>query len=198
MTPTPDNSVPPPRDNSRPYRVCFVCLGNICRSPMAEVIAREAFAQAGLGDRVIVDSAGTGDWHIGEPMNKRARDCLARRGYDGDAHRARQFEASWLAGKDLVLAMDNSNVANLQSMSRTPGADSTRIRLFGGLAGLSGAEVPDPYGGSPAEFDGVLDMLESAMPALVAKLTPHLGFHLGLCSPFLLPWQQKSRTLADG
>jgi protein-tyrosine phosphatase len=160
---------------------------------MAEVVAREALAQAGLGDRVIVDSAGTGDWHIGEPMNKRARDCLARHGYDGNAHRARQFEASWLADADLVLAMDNSNFANLQSMSRTPlsfpapekagkcvplaGQDSvsSRIRLFGDLAGLAGAEVPDPYGGGPAEFDRVLDMLETAMPALVAKLSQALN-----------------------
>jgi protein-tyrosine phosphatase len=199
MTPTPDspvpsdNRVPPPRDRSRPYRVCFVCLGNICRSPMAEVVARAALAESGLGQRVSVDSAGTGDWHIGEPMNKCARDCLARRGYDGDAHRARQFEASWLADADLVLAMDNSNFANLRSMSRTPlscsapanatgavplavqDSSSSRIRLFGELAGLSGAEVPDPYGGSPAEFDRVLDMLESAMPALVARLSQVLN-----------------------
>lgn len=181
-------SLPPPRDPEGPYRVCFVCLGNICRSPMAEVVAHAQLAGAGLDGRVIVDSAGTGDWHVGDQMYSRARAQLARRGYDGEAHRARQYEPSWLAGRDLVLAMDKSNFKDLKSLALTdlPGSsssgrfgdvappdkrrDSSRIRLFGDVTGRGGADVPDPYGGSPAEFARVLDLLESAMPKLIAQL----------------------------
>lgn len=162
--------LPPPRDPEGPYRVCFVCLGNICRSPMAEVVARAQLAAAGLDGRVIVDSAGTGDWHVNDQMYARARAQLARRGYDGEAHRARQYEPSWLSGRDLVLAMDKSNFKDLKSIARTDRGDSYRIRLFGDVTGLDGADVPDPYGGSPAEFARVLDLLESAMPKLIAQL----------------------------
>src|SRR6266568_4174017 len=96
------------------YRICLVCLGNICRSPMAEVLLREEVARAGLAGAVTVESAGTGDWHIGQRMYAGARAELARRGYDGSAHRARQVQRSWLAGYDLVLAMDASNLAELR------------------------------------------------------------------------------------
>lgn len=160
---------------SGPYRVCCVCLGNICRSPMAEVVLRARLAEAGLSGRVVVDSAGTGDWHEGEPMYQRARAQLERRGYDGAAHRARQIDASWLAERDLVLAMDASNLQALRSLSRTEGADSRRLRLFGEVAGLDGADVPDPYGGSPVEFARVLDMLEAGMARLVDQLRTVAG-----------------------
>ena len=166
--------LPPPCDPDRPYRVCFVCLGNICRSPMAEVVARARLADAGLSAAVLVDSAGTGDWHIGQQMNRGARTELSRRGYDGETHRARQFEPSWLAERDLVLAMDNSNFKALKSLSRTARGDSARIRLFGDIAGLDGADIPDPYGGDPAEFARVLAMLESAMPRLIAEITDRI------------------------
>jgi low molecular weight protein-tyrosine phosphatase len=174
---------------------------------MAEVVARAQLAKAGLGDAVVVDSAGTGDWHIGDKMNSGARAQLARGGYDGEAHRARQYEASWLADRDLLLAMDHSNLKNLKSMARTdhpgstsggsggvvppgqhgdsPGpasssagrglADIDRIQLFGDVTGLDGADVPDPYGGSPDEFARVLALLESAMPALVTQLAELLN-----------------------
>ena len=156
--------------------VCFVCTGNICRSPMAEVVLRAQLAAAGLHDRVIVDSAGTGDWHVGDPMNPPARKQLARRGYDGAAHEARQFDASWLAERDLILAMDHSNLANVRALAEqdAPGAQS-RIRLFGEVAGLDGAEVPDPWGGRPAEFAQVLAMLETGMARIVSQLRDVLG-----------------------
>jgi protein-tyrosine phosphatase len=134
---------------------------------MAEVILTAQLAAAGLEGRVIVDSAGTGGWHVGQPMNSRARVQLARRGYDGEAHRARQFQATWTP--DLVLAMDSANLTTLIN-GVTNGADSSRIRLFGDVAGLDGADVPDPYGGNPVEFARVLALLESAMPHLVSQL----------------------------
>lgn len=161
--------LPPPRDPGV-YRVCFVCLGNICRSPIAEVVARAQLAEAGLDGVVVVDSAGTGDWHIDEQMNQRARTQLSRNGYDGEAHRARQFEASWLGERDLVLAMDSSNLKTLKSLYRTDHGDSDRIRLFGDVTDLGGADIPDPYGGNPVEFARVLAMLEKAMPRLIAQI----------------------------
>src|SRR5580700_6145027 len=124
--------LPPPRDPDAPYRVCLVCLGNICRSPMAETVLRAALDEAGLAEAVTLDSSGTGDWHVGEQMYPQARMALARRGYDGSAHRARQYEASWLADRDLVLAMDARNLATLRRMADPAGRD--RIRLFGEVA----------------------------------------------------------------
>lgn len=170
-----DEPLPPPKDKAGPYRVCFVCLGNICRSPMAEVVTRAKLAQAGLAGRVVVDSAGTGDWHVGAHMHQGARSQLERRGYDGSAHRARQFSPSWLAGRDLVLAMDSSNLAALLRSARTD--PDHRIRLFGEVGGLGGKDkdVPDPYGASPDEFARVLGIVESGSERLVARLAELLG-----------------------
>ena len=157
---------------------------------MAETVLRAALAEAGLDGAVVVDSAGTGDWHIGQPMNSGARTALATRGYDGSDHRARQIEPSWLARRDLVLAMDARNLADLRRMAGAAGSD--RIRLFGEVGGLSGqgrpdprgrgdlrgeadgAEIPDPYGGDAAEFGHVLDLLGSAAPVIAARLARRL------------------------
>ena len=166
--------LPPPRDPGAPYRVCLVCLGNICRSPMAETVLRAALNDAGLAEVVVLDSSGTGDWHIGEPMYPQARSALARRGYDGSAHRARQFQASWLADLDLVLAMDARNLVTLWRMADP--ADRDRIRLFGEVGGLGErGEIPDPYGGNEADFGFVLDLLDAAAPVIAARLAQLLG-----------------------
>jgi len=176
--------LPPPRESFGPYRVCLVCLGNICRSPMAEVVLRAQLAVAGLAGKVSVDSAGTAGWHVGQPMSSRARGALAWRGLDGEAHRARQFDPAWLPDRDLVLAMDSSNLEALRVLattkdhgppSRTDQSHSIRLRLFGDVAGLAGADVPDPYGGNPVEYGRVLDMLQEAMPSLVAQLADVVG-----------------------
>lgn len=162
------SSLPPPRDPDGPYRICLVCLGNICRSPMAEVVLRSFVPESGAD--VEVDSAGTGDWHLGEPMNSGALAQLTRRGYEGGSHRARQIDASWLGERDLFLAMDSSNLADLRRMARgIPGAED-RIRLFGEVGGLGGADVPDPYGGTTEDFAKVLDMLEAAAPHILAAV----------------------------
>jgi protein-tyrosine phosphatase len=170
-----DTPLPPPRDAAGPYRICCVCLGNICRSPMAEVVLRDQVARAGLSDRVTVDSAGTGNWHAGDRMNSRARAALRRGGYDSEAHRARQFDLSWLAERDLILAMDAANLRDLRVLARgaydadTGGLDR-RIRLFGEIAGLDGADVPDPYYGTDADFARVLAMLETGLATIVDRL----------------------------
>jgi protein-tyrosine phosphatase len=160
--------LPPPRNPGGSYRICCVCLGNICRSPMAELVLRRQVAEAGLAGQVIVDSAGTGDWHVGGPMERKARTELTRNGYDGGAHRARQFDPSWLSERDLILAMDAANLRDLRALA--PGAEADRIRLFGEIAGLGGQDVPDPYYGSAADFARVLDLLETGMARLVTQL----------------------------
>src|SRR5580704_8501876 len=144
--------LPSPREPGAP---CLVCLGNICRSPMAETVMRAELAAAGLDGAVVVDSAGTGDWHVGDAMDPGARAALAGRGLDGSAHRARQFQPSWLGRRDLILAMDARNLADLRRMARNPGSqDSDRIRLFGEVGGLTeagGGDIPDPWGGGADE-----------------------------------------------
>lgn len=132
---------------------------------MAEVVLRSSVEKAGLSSQVVVDSAGTGDWHLGQRMNSGARSALVRRGYDGSTHRARQIDASWFASRDLLLAMDHANLITLRRM----GGGLARVLLFGDVAG-TGAEVPDPYGGSPADFDRVLAQLEAAAPEVTSRL----------------------------
>jgi low molecular weight protein-tyrosine phosphatase len=161
--------LPSPREPGAPYRVCLVCLGNICRSPMAETVLRAELAAAGLAGAVVVDSAGTGDWHVGDAMDPGARSALASRGHDGSAHRARQFQPSWLSRYDLILAMDSRNLADLRRMARDGDAD--RIRLFGEAGGLGEiSDIPDPWGGGPDEFGHVLDLLGAAAPVIAARL----------------------------
>jgi protein-tyrosine phosphatase len=171
MAPSPAAELPSPRDPGAPYRVCLVCLGNICRSPMAETVLRAELDRTGLDGAVVVDSAGTGDWHIGDRMDPGARAALARRGYDGSAHRARQFDPSWLARYDLILAMDARNLADLRRMA--PAGEADRIRLFGEVGGLTETgrgEIPDPWGGGPDEFGYVLGLLGTAAPVIARRL----------------------------
>ncbi|MGN6792500.1 MAG: low molecular weight protein-tyrosine-phosphatase [Streptosporangiaceae bacterium] len=170
-----DHRVPPPpapKDSLRIYKLCVVCLGNICRSPMAEALIRTEVAAAGLAGRVHVESAGTGDWHLGEPMDRRARAELMRRGYDGSAHRARQISAGWLDQFDLLIAMDSSNLRTLQRMASGRPDIMDRIRLFRSFdpAAPEGAQVPDPYDGDPEEFSRVFDIIQAAASGLVSGL----------------------------
>ena len=157
-----------PAPRGAPYRIAFVCLGNICRSPMADVVMTRLVDDAGLSGRVAVRSSGTGGWHVGEPMDPRAAAELAAEDYDPSAHRAQQFDASWLED-DLVLAMD---AANLDAVSDGRGA-SERVRLlrsFDPLAESSDLDVPDPYYGGPDGFADVLRMVERCCARLLAGL----------------------------
>ena len=180
MPETPAAELPPSREPGSPYRICLVCLGNICRSPMAETVLRAELAAAGLAGAVVVDSAGTGDWHVGDAMDPDARKALAGRGHDGSGpktHRARQFEPSWLPRYDLILAMDSRNLADLRRMARAQGEDTDRIRLFGEVGVLTDTgtrDIPDPWGGGPDEFGRVLDLLGAAAPVIAARLARRL------------------------
>jgi len=146
---------------------------------MAETLIRAELAAAGLSRRMSVESAGTGDWHLGEPMDRGARAELARRGYDGSAHRARQIGPSWLDRFDLLIAMDSANQRALARMAADRPGLSGRIRLLRSFdpAAPPGAEVPDPYGGGPDEFSAGFEMIHAAARGLVAGLAAMLAEH---------------------
>jgi protein-tyrosine phosphatase len=170
--------LPPSRAAGVPYTVCLVCLGNICRSPMAEVVLRSELAAAGLDGAVTVDSAGTGDWHIGSPMDRRAQAELTRRGFDGSAHRARQIDPSWLPERDLFLAMDRRNLADLQRMAVEAGVAAARVRLFGEAGGLGpDQDIPDPYGGDADDFSTALELIQAGARQTAAQLAVLLAGH---------------------
>ena len=150
-------------------RILFVCLGNICRSPTAEVVFR-AVAQRDAPDLVLeIDSAGTAGYHVGEPPDQRTRQVAARRGYDMSALRARTVEADDFEHFDLILAMDRENLRTLER--RAPAQARERLRLFLEFAPEAGiSEVPDPYYGGPNGFEDVLDLIEAASRGLLEHL----------------------------
>lgn len=154
---------------------------------MAEVLLRAELADAGLAEMVVVESAGTGDWHLGEQMDRLASAELARRGFDGSRHRARQITPSWLDRFDLLVAMDKSNLRGLQRMAAYRdgpagrGGATDRMRLFLSFdpQAPAGAEVPDPYGGPPGQFAAAFDMMRSAARGLAGALAQMLAEHAG-------------------
>jgi protein-tyrosine phosphatase len=145
-------------------RVLFLCLGNICRSPAAEGVARAMAEAAGL--EADFDSAGTGDWHAGAPPYGPMQAAAARRGYDLSALRARQLRAADFAGFDLILAMDRANLRDARAVR--PDGARAEVRLFLEVAGTGGTDVPDPY--YTRDFDGALDLIEAASRGLIAYL----------------------------
>lgn len=161
-----------PRSDS-PYRVAFVCTGNICRSPMAEIVFRDFAERAGLGSHVVATSSGTGDWHVGERADVRTIEALHRRGYDGERHRARQFTLEDFDRNDLIVALDRSHERILSSWARTPD-DADKLALLMAFDETAGGtvDVPDPYYAGPGMFDDVLAMIESASRALFRQLEP--------------------------
>ena len=161
-------SLPAPRDPGR-YRIELVCLGNICRSPMAHVVLEARLDEAGLGDAVEVTSSGTGDWHVGNRMDRRAAATLSAAGYDPSRHRARQYDAGSAADADLVLAMDGDNLADL-------GGVSPRVMLFRAFDPVDpGGDVPDPYYGGDAGFEEVLTMVDRTSASLATHVAAALG-----------------------
>jgi protein-tyrosine phosphatase len=140
---------------------------------MADVVLSQRVDDAGLAGRVTVTSCGTGDWHVGGPMDQRAAATLRANDYDPSTHRAQQFAPSWLAGNDLVLAMDATNLADVRRVEAQSGAepDADRVRLFGDFDPVEpGGEVPDPYYGGAQGFEEVLAMVERTCAVLVAAL----------------------------
>lgn len=157
-------------DQQRPIRVSFVCLGNICRSPMAESVLRYLVAETGLADQIVVDSFGTGGWHVGGGADPRTDEALRRRGYD-TGHRARQISAADIERATWVVGLDQQNVADLRDLAG-PDADVGHIRTLRAFdpAAPPGAEVPDPYYGDETDFEHALDLIEVACAGLLSEL----------------------------
>jgi len=152
-------------------RVLMVCLGNICRSPTAEAVLRKKLREAGLDDRIEVDSAGTAPYHVDSPPDARAVAHGERRGLQMARLRGRQVARGDFDAFDFILAMDADNLANLQRM-RPPGSKA-RLELLMSYAPDAGStEVPDPYYGGAAGFERVLDLVESAADGFIASQAP--------------------------
>ena len=164
-TPTPSDSAA-----TAPIRVLFVCLGNICRSPAAEAAFLHLVAEAGRDREFVVDSAGTGAWHIGKRADARMRLAAGRRGIEIRSV-ARQVTRTDFEDFDWILAMDASNLETLRRMA--PASRHARVRLFRDLdPDGRGGDVPDPYYGDMNGFDEVLDIVTRTARALLAELTP--------------------------
>ena len=148
--------------------VLFVCLGNICRSPTAEGVLRAIAAREYPGLMLEVDSAGTADYHVGEPPDRRTVAAARRRGYELSGLRARQVQAEDFHRFDFVLAMDRANLAALERL-RPEGAGA-RVALFLEQAGDPVDEVPDPYYGGVEDFERVLDLCESGARGFLDRL----------------------------
>lgn len=153
-------------------RVLFVCLGNICRSPTAEGVLRHKLRSAGLIEQVDVASAGTGDWHVGNPPDKRSQAAALRRGYDLSAQRAQQVTRADFSSYDLILAMDQSNLRNLKALQ--PAQGKAELDLFLRRYQSSVDDVPDPYYDGEHGFEQVLDLIERACDLLVIELKGRL------------------------
>jgi protein-tyrosine phosphatase len=153
------------------YRVCFVCTGNICRSPMAEAVFHARVADAGLDGLVEADSAGTGGWHEGESADPRTMAVLAENGYGLD-HTARQFQRSWFSRLDLVIALDAGHLRALRRLAPTEqDADKVRLlRSYDPAADRGDLDVPDPYYGGVEGFEECLEMVEAASDGLLAAV----------------------------
>ncbi len=150
-------------------RILLVCLGNVCRSPMAHGVLLQKLADSGLADRVHVDSAGTGDHFVGRAADTRARMAAASRGYDLSQMRARRVEPVDFHLFDLILAADRENLSDLMALAPGP-AERGKVRLLLEFATKASEDVPDPFQGDWPDFHLALDRIEEAADGLIAAI----------------------------
>lgn len=162
------------------YRIVTVCTGNICRSPMAEIMLTRAFEEAGLGDEVLVDSAGTTGWETGNPIDERAAAKLTELGLVSDTHRARRFDPAWYAERDLILALDVDHYEDLR-LEAPDGESRGRVRMLRefdpATAGTPVSElgIYDPWYGDSADFEATWEMISAAVPGIVQYVQEELA-----------------------
>jgi protein-tyrosine phosphatase len=149
--------------------VLFVCMGNICRSPTAEGVFRHHVEQAGLGKHIVVDSAGTHAYHVGDPPDRRAKAAAERRGIALGGLRARRVSDEDFEQFDYIVAMDMDNLERLKEQS--PPEHQSKVRLFLEFSSAQEREVPDPYYGGASGFERVLDLVEEASRGLLETLS---------------------------
>ncbi len=161
-----------------PYRVTVICTGNICRSPMGEIVLRQMLDDADLGDQVEVSSSGLAGWHIGDGADRRLLRLLRERGYDGSEHRARQFTPGWFAQLDLVLAADQGHLKALRGMAHDP-ADRDKIHLMREFdpeaVAADTLDIDDPYYGTFEDFERCLAEVEAAAKGVVEHIQTQLA-----------------------
>lgn len=157
-----------PQRNQGDLRILIVCMGNICRSPMAHGVVRQRLAESRIATRVAVDSAGTHGYHIGDPPDERAQAAAHRRGVDITDLRARQVSSEDFELFDLILAMDEENLETLHEAADPE--HHHKVQLFLEFAGSGRRGVPDPYYGDMIGFERVLDMVEEATSSLIQRL----------------------------
>ena len=145
--------------------VLFVCMGNICRSPIAQGAFEELVRAEGLEAEISVDSAGTGSWNIGQPPDARGRESAKQRGYDLDSQRARRLKPEDCEEFDYILVMDDENYRTASTLCHRSDAEVRLLLDYASDPGVS--EVPDPYFGEPEEFEHVLDLIEPAVKGLL-------------------------------
>lgn len=155
-------------DSMKPIRILFVCLGNICRSPLAEGVLRECAARQGLASQITIDSAGTGAWHIGDPPDSRSIEAARRHGIDIAALRGRKVSKADFEAFDLILGMDGENVSTLRRIA--PAGLAGKIDLFLAYASGRDQDVPDPYYDGPEAFERLYQMLEAGCSSLLDRL----------------------------
>lgn len=159
----------------RPYAICFVCTGNICRSPMAATVFSGYAAGAGLADRVRVESAGLGEWHVGQPAEPGTLRTLRRHGHDGRRHRGRLFEPGWFDRLDLVVGMDRGHARVLRSLGGRDESSKVRLMREFDPAADDDLDVPDPYLGSDRGFERCYELIDAACPGLLAAVRAELN-----------------------
>ncbi|MCU1638335.1 MAG: protein tyrosine phosphatase [Microbacteriaceae bacterium] len=166
-------------NESELFRICFVCTGNICRSPMAEIVFRDLVARQGYDRAIAVMSAGTGDWHVGENADSRTIAALSKRGYDGKSHRARQFDPAWFEKLDLVVVFDHTQERILRAWAGSE-ADRGKVAMLLSFDPEQApqVDVPDPYYSDAAMFNTILGRIERATNALFGQIKP--GIRLGV------------------
>jgi len=147
-------------------------MGNICRSPTAEGVFRSIVEDAGLAEMIEIDSVGTGSWHVGDPPDRRSQEAAAKRGIDISHQRSRQINQDDVLKFDYLVAMDRSNIDNLEHL--VPAEMTPKLSRFLEFApGLSHSDVPDPYYGGASGFDNVLDLIEEASYGLLDHIRKH-------------------------